>query len=426
MSTGTDTPGGSDLQARFERARDAIVAAGDTTIAKEQMAELEAIAEAGHAEAIIWCGVCYQFGMMVPSDVTAARHWFELGHASDIAAATFRLGDLHAGGHIQDADATTARSLFSRAIEGGNQVAACQLTFLMDHGIGGDVDRAEATAILDRSAREGFPAAQLALAERLSRGDTMATDPSAAMFWAGHAATKRYPLAADLYQSLAAAGHQPLSKVPELAIDGSLGEPLTTSTRELIDQPHVMSVSGLASISERAHLIRLAAPLIRPSRVVRSVGGAAQDRARTSGDMICQDAFCDVVIQSLVQRIAGLAGLPPSRAEPLVVLRYGEGDEYTPHFDYFDGEYTDELANGGQRVRTALGYLNTVTEGGATGFPMLGLEVPARGGHGVIFDNVRDDGTPDSRSLHAGRPIVRGQKWTATLWFREEDFPRQV
>jgi prolyl 4-hydroxylase len=211
---------------------------------------------------------------------------------------------------------------------------------------------------------------------------------------------------------------------PDIHTDADRSRPISPSTRELIDAPRAVAISGLMSITERAHLIRLAAPLIRPSRVVRATQrGDATNPARSSGDMVFRGALSDVVVRTLIRRTARIAGLPVSRAEPLVVLRYGTGDEYTPHFDFFDSQYAQELSRGGQRVRTVLGYLNTVAKGGATGFPMLGLEVPAIGGEGVMFDNVDPDGTPDTRSLHAGRPVVEGQKWTATLWFREHDFP---
>jgi prolyl 4-hydroxylase len=416
--------GDHPLQSEFERVRAALTAAGDSDAAIEHIQELEAMASAGHAEAIIWCGICYQFGMLVKPDIEAARRWFELGHQADVAAATFRLGDLHAGEHLTDSDPAIARELFEQACDGGEHAAAFLLAYMHDNGIGGGTARTNATAILDRSARAGSPLAQLALAERLMRGDTVVADPAAAMFWAGHAATQRFPLGAELYRMLAEAGHSPSESAPDLTPDEQLAAPLSPTGRELVDGPRSVALSGLASIAERAHLIRKAAPLIRPSRVVRATAGAdARHPARTSGDMAFRAGLADVVVRRYIARVAEIADLPVTRAEPLVVLRYGTDDEYTPHFDYFDGDYAHELERGGQRVRTVLGYLNTVPEGGATGFPMLGLEVPARGGEGLMFDNVGADGAPDSRSLHAGRPVIRGPKWTATLWFREQDFP---
>jgi prolyl 4-hydroxylase len=420
MSGSDDDP----LQQRFERVRGALASTSDADLARRHFDELEALASDGHAEAMVWCGTCYQFGMVTTADVEAAHAWYRRGREAGAAAAAFRLGDLHAGGHIADADLATARELFREAMRGDHLAAACQLAYLLDQGLGGEAAPAEATEILDRSAQAGSLQAQLALAERLARGDTVDRDPAAAMFWAGRAATQRYPLAADLYRQLGRDGAGPATSVPEIHADDARAGLLAPSSRELIADPQVSVISDLMSIAERAHLIRLAAPMIRPSRVVRQSGDeGGTNPARSSGDMVFRGAFPDVVVRAYVRRVARLAGLPVSHCEPLVVLHYGVGDEYTPHFDFFDDRYTQELSRGGQRIRTVLGYLNTVTAGGATGFPMLGREVPAVGGAGLMFDNVSADGAPDTRSLHAGRPVEEGQKWTATLWFREHDFP---
>lgn len=51
------------------------------------------------------------------------------------------------------------------------------------------------------------------------------------------------------------------------------------------------------------------------------------------------------------------------------VLRYENGQQYEPHWDYFFD--TSNIKNGGNRWATVLMYLTDVEEGGETGAPHL-------------------------------------------------------
>ncbi|MFI1461498.1 prolyl hydroxylase family protein [Nocardia carnea] len=112
-----------------------------------------------------------------------------------------------------------------------------------------------------------------------------------------------------------------------------------------------------------------------------------------------------------------------SNAESFQVLHYGPGQQYRPHYDAWRaGSRKAErcLARGGQRLVTALLYLNEVASGGSTSFPELGIEVRAVPGRMVLFHNCHT-GTNrvHERSLHGGMPVEQGEKWAANLWFRE-------
>jgi len=74
---------------------------------------------------------------------------------------------------------------------------------------------------------------------------------------------------------------------------------------------------------------------------------------------------------------------------------------------------------------TVLAYLNDVEEGGGTNFPELGVTVEPKKGDVVVFHNTLTE-VPASehpkihpKSLHAGTPVIRGEKWMVNLWFRE-------
>jgi prolyl 4-hydroxylase len=72
----------------------------------------------------------------------------------------------------------------------------------------------------------------------------------------------------------------------------------------------------------------------------------------------------------------------------------------------------------GQRVSTMVVYLNNVAGGGETVFPELSLTVSPQKGGGVYFSYSDKNGELDRRSLHGGAPVLGGEKWIATLWWR--------
>ncbi|MDE2071088.1 MAG: 2OG-Fe(II) oxygenase, partial [Gammaproteobacteria bacterium] len=95
------------------------------------------------------------------------------------------------------------------------------------------------------------------------------------------------------------------------------------------------------------------------------------------------------------------------------------------HFDYFVSRGNrEELVDGrgGQRQTTLFVYLNDVEAGGETDFPLLHACVLPAQGKAVKFVNLDAHGEPDTRTLHAGKPVIRGEKWLLTVWFRQRPF----
>jgi len=127
--------------------------------------------------------------------------------------------------------------------------------------------------------------------------------------------------------------------------------------------------------------------------------------------------------RALAERIAKVVLRPLSTAEAFQVVRYGRGGEYRAHFDAYDlgTERGRRTCRGrGQRLLTAIVYLNDVEAGGATSFPRLGLSVQARAGRLLVFENCgRSSTVRHGDALHAGEPVLAGEKWIANLWFRE-------
>jgi len=75
----------------------------------------------------------------------------------------------------------------------------------------------------------------------------------------------------------------------------------------------------------------------------------------------------------------------------------------------------------GQRIVTFLVYLNDDYVGGQTQFPRLDISHQGSTGEGFFFVNALADGSPDVRSLHAGRAPLSGQKWIISQFIKNQD-----
>ena len=187
--------------------------------------------------------------------------------------------------------------------------------------------------------------------------------------------------------------------------------------------PRVVLLGNVLTPEECDELIATARNRLQRSATFNAATGRNEaHQARTSEGTYFPTAMTPLVAR-IEQRIADLLGWPLDHAEPLQVLYYRAGAEYKPHYDYFDpdGAGADAaLRHGGQRVATLVTYLNTPLQGGATTFPDAGLECAAVQGNAVFFSYERPH--PDTRTLHAGAPVIEGEKWVLTRWLRERRF----
>lgn len=128
------------------------------------------------------------------------------------------------------------------------------------------------------------------------------------------------------------------------------------------------------------------------------------------------------VVQLLDLKLSLLLGIPPECGEPIQGQRYAVGQEFKLHHDYFEDHHPDTASNRhrcGNRTWTAMIYLNEPEEGGETGFAYLQHDFVPRRGMAVCWNNVGPDGKPNRYTLHQGKPVIRGDKYIITKWFRE-------
>lgn len=186
-------------------------------------------------------------------------------------------------------------------------------------------------------------------------------------------------------------------------------------------QPNIVLFGNLLSVNECDALVEMSRARLEPSRIVNSERGTFDlGEARTSEGTHFERA-ANPLIADLEARFERLLGVPGTRGEPLQVLHYSKGAEYRPHFDFFNPEKPGNqhsLARGGQRVGTLILYLNDVEAGGSTVFPRIALDVLPKKGCGLFFSYANTAGELDRNTLHGGSPVLAGEKWIATKWFR--------
>ena len=187
-------------------------------------------------------------------------------------------------------------------------------------------------------------------------------------------------------------------------------------------EPLLIVVDHAVSPVECDHLKLLASEHMKKAGVVLDDGyGTSAGRTGSHAWLRYRD---DPTVAAIGERIAQLVGLPLANAEALQVLHYGHPQAYRAHYDAFTlGTRRGQRAAkwGGQRLATALVYLNDVAEGGETEFPRLNAKVAPKPGRLVIFHNTTSDirkAHPDS--LHAGCPVIKGEKWAFNMWFRHK------
>ncbi|MEO6801290.1 MAG: 2OG-Fe(II) oxygenase [Rhodanobacter sp.] len=227
----------------------------------------------------------------------------------------------------------------------------------------------------------------------------------------------KLPLAA-LNASTAAAPEGLRTKHPEAPSVDVEGRTIGVSL--CVDEPPLRVLEGILGDTECTELIELARPRLQRALTVDDEGNQQVDQRRTSEGMFFTLGESPL-IRRIEQRLAGLLGVPASHGEGLQILHYRPGQEYEPHFDWFDPElpgYEAITRAGGQRIASVVMYLNTPEQGGGTAFPQLALTITARRGAAVYF--AYEGG--DEKSLHAGLPVIRGEKWIATKWLRERPY----
>ena len=206
--------------------------------------------------------------------------------------------------------------------------------------------------------------------------------------------------------------------------------------------------------------------------------GYHQDVLRTSENAFDTSSEVAMRLKRRAFNLLGIFPYDETLADGLQILRYNQTTAYVDHFDWMEpdlasGHDYDSGANGTNRYATILLYLSDVEDGGETLFSLAAEESIAylkgqkfdagytpvtseeaqvtassyleqrnvshlfpetswqrtlitncrsrlalrpRRAEAILFYSQLPDGSPDRNSLHAGCPVLEGQKWAANLW----------
>jgi prolyl 4-hydroxylase len=360
-------------------------------------------------------------------------------------------------------EAASRAEIESRAASGDSR-AQLELASLLDKA--GDVD--EARVWLERAVAAGDPLGATLLAEvLLSRtpydvprglalvgeavkaGDARATHLAALLAAAGVGQAQNLKRALDLLSqaaqggwnlaqetvactssklSLAASALRTRSSEPGLWRRLAEGIDLapffqTPPTSIISESPRIAAVRGFLPPGICRWLIARARPSLIPAEVYdRDTGRLIVDSNRNNRAALFPLVLSDLILLLVRERIARVIGRPTSFMEQPGILNYAPGEEYRPHFDFCDVSLpgpAKDAAENGQRVLTFLIYLNDDYEGGETDFPRLSWHFRGHAGDALFWWSVDTEGNADLRTLHAGLPTRKGEKWLFSQWVRD-------
>jgi hypothetical protein len=279
---------------------------------------------------------------------------------------------------------------------------------------------------MEQETRSSAPAdAAHHMAIKAAEGDGLPQDWTAAL--------DHLQRSAQLGSRLAQAELAALSRHWELAHDILMGETVPDSRwarfRSAIDLANWLPPPSTSNISKRPRiavvkdiaipemcdwLIARARPGLKPARIYDDKEGlhrSGSGRTNTARPFPAPDR--DLILAIVRARVADVTGLQVRAMESPHILHYSVGEEFRPHFDTPENPNSPGFR---QRVLTFLMPLNDDYEGGETAFPAIGGRWKGRKGSGLFFWNVEPDGKLDQRTLHAGLPVTRGEKWLLSQW----------
>ncbi|XP_054809375.1 probable prolyl 4-hydroxylase 9 [Prosopis cineraria] len=243
-------------------------------------------------------------------------------------------------------------------------------------------------------------------------------------------------------------GHRPRPRFLEWANDatrynllpaGESGDDSITSVpfQILSWKPRALYFPNFANSEQCESIIDMARAGLEPSILALREGETEENTkgVRTSSGMFIS-AFEDKtgILDVIEEKIARATMIPRVNGEAFNILRYEVGQRYMSHYDAFNpAEYGPQKS---QRMASFLLYLSDVEDGGETMFPFenglnmdgsygyedcIGFKVRPRQGDGLLFYSLLHNGTIDPTSLHGSCPVIKGEKWVATKWIRDQE-----
>jgi prolyl 4-hydroxylase len=136
------------------------------------------------------------------------------------------------------------------------------------------------------------------------------------------------------------------------------------------------------------------------------------------------------LITEIESRTCKTIGINNRCAEQIQGQKYCVGDQFKIHTDYFDLDILKKNQSiKGQRTWTFMIYLNDMEDddsGGYTSFPYAYIATKPKAGTAIIWNNLDANKKENIFSSHCGMPILKGEKYILTHWFKDQEINLQV
>ena len=454
----------------IESLRSTLSSVGATSPAFQRtLSRLTALAD-DHADAALLLGHVYLQNPARDPGATLAHAAYSKSALLGDTSAVERLADIELSGRMEGDHDAVAVGRYRTLANMGFPLAQCDYALLLDSGIASDAGDCS-TQWYFRAAIQGSTLGFYVSGLRLWSGVGTAPDPDSALAWMSLADLRGFPLASRRLAQWRAARPDAWSDAERVAETykssiRALGKSASTlasedgapdvakNLRELVDQslaalrlqpspdrraphqpprannvcdePRVISVKHFASDAECAHVADAARDrFVATADAHRQVSSAVEVDAFHGAAALFPQTVYTPVLRLLQRRFAEFLDVSVKRFEPVSVLRYGPGHEYSEHVDYFDSRrmarHRESGDSGGQRLATCLIYLRVPEQGGETRYPASGVSVSGEPGLGLVHYNVDRDDRPDPASRHIGMRIDNGEKWLARTALRERE-----
>lgn len=197
-------------------------------------------------------------------------------------------------------------------------------------------------------------------------------------------------------------------------------------TTVLHQNPYIVKIRRMLNTDEIRTILQMAEGQFERSTIVVD-GEMVFSNVRTSETAFITDNGhqnkYSKTIRRLLKKVCYLAGCKRNQIESLMVVKYGDGEEYYNHHDYFKPEHTEVIADGGQRIATFFCYLTSLDreEGGETEFPLIGVKTKPSKGTAVFWWDTEPSGKLLYKTLHRGNPVKSKDKikYGLNIWVRQ-------
>jgi prolyl 4-hydroxylase len=190
-------------------------------------------------------------------------------------------------------------------------------------------------------------------------------------------------------------------------------------------RPDACLFGNFAGRAECAAIVEAARPALARSQVIVAdgelAGNGAESYHRTSEQAVMRRG-AHAAVDRLAARLSRLVDWPLEFMENAQVVRYRPGEDFSPHQDFFDVEaHGERIRRDGQRLATAILYLNTPSHGGMTTLLDAEMEIYPHEGSLLLFSYA--SANEASRTRHSGVPVPAGEKWILTFFLRDRAYP---